>query len=143
MTPLPAAVTEAGFDLGKLLDFHDELTVEGEALSPEEIDLLAEAKRGLVRIRGRFVAVDPDLIAKAQERRSRRITAAGALGVLLGGMLEVDGELVEVVAEGALAELADRLRRLSAGDAGSLAPPGAWWPSCARTSYGAWRGWRG
>ena len=125
MTPSPAAVTEAGFDLGTLLDFHYELTVGGEALSPEEIGLLAEAKRGLVRIRGRFVAVDADLVAKAQEQRSRRITAAGALGALLGGMLEVDGELVEVVAEGALAELADRLRQLSAGALESLAPPHA------------------
>jgi superfamily II DNA or RNA helicase len=125
LTPTPAAVTEAGFDLGSLVDFHYELTVDGEALSPEEIDLLAEAKRGLVRIRGRFVAVDATLIAKAQERRSRRITAAAALGALLGGKLEVDGELVDVVAEGALAEMADRLRRLSAGTLASLAPPDA------------------
>lgn len=125
MTPVPAAVTEAGFDLGSLLDFHYELTVGGEALSPEEIDLLAEAKRGLVRIRGRFVAVDAGLIAKAQERRSRRITAAAALGALLGGKLEVDGELIDVVAEGAVAEMADRLRRLSAGTLELLAPPHA------------------
>ncbi len=125
MTPTPAAVTEGGFDLGSLLDFHYELTVGGEALSPEEVDLLAEAKRSLVRIRGRFVAVDAQLIAKAQERRSRRITAAAALGALLGGKLEVDGELVDVVAEGAVAEMAGRLRRLSAGKLESLAPPHA------------------
>jgi SNF2 family DNA or RNA helicase len=125
MTPTPAAVIEGGFDLESLLDFHYELTVGGEALSPEEIDLLAEAKRGLVRIRGRFVAVDAELIAKAQERRSRRITAAAALGALLGGKLEVDGELVDVVAEGAVAEMAERLRRLSAGKLESLAPPHA------------------
>ncbi len=68
MTPTPATVTEGRFDLGSLLDFHYELTVDGEALSHEEIDLLAEAKRGLVRIRGRFVAVDTALIAKAQEK---------------------------------------------------------------------------
>ena len=125
MTPTPAAVIEGGFDLESLLDFHYELTVGGEALSPEEIDLLAEAKRGLVRIRGRFVAVDAELIAKAQERRSRRITAAAALGALLGGKLEVDGELVDVVAEGAVAEMAERLRRLSAGKLESQAPPHA------------------
>jgi superfamily II DNA or RNA helicase len=125
LTPAPAAVTEGGFDLGSLLEFHYELTVGGETLSPEEIDLLAEAKRGLVRIRGRFVAVEAELIAKAQERRSRRITAAGALAALLGGKLEVDGEVIEVVAEGAVAEMADRLRVLSAGTLESLAqPPG-------------------
>jgi SNF2 family DNA or RNA helicase len=123
MTPAPAAVTEAGFDLGSLLEFRYELTVGGEALSPEEIDLLAEAKRGLVRIRGRFVAVDSALIAKAQEQRSRRITAAAALGALLGGKLEVDGQLVEVLAEGAVAEMAERLRALAAGTLESLPQP--------------------
>ena len=125
VTPAPAAVPEGGFDLGALLDFHFELTVDGEALSPEEIDLLAEAKRGLVRIRGRFVAVDTALIAKAQERRSRRVAAAAALGALLAGKLEVDGELVDIVAEGAIAEMADRLGRLSGGTLASLAPPEA------------------
>jgi superfamily II DNA or RNA helicase len=123
MTPTPATVTEGRFDLGSLVDFHYELTVDGEALSHEEIDLLAEAKRGLVRIRGRFVAVDTALIAKAQERRSRRVAAAAALGALLGGKLEVDGELVDIVADGAIAEMAERLGRLSASDLASLAPP--------------------
>ena len=123
MTPTPATVTEGGFDLGSLVDFHYELTVDGEALSHEEIDLLAEAKRGLVRIRGRFVAVDTALIAKAQERRSRRVAAAAALGALLGGKLEVDGELVDIVADGAIAEMAERLGRLSASDLAPLAPP--------------------
>jgi len=116
-------VTEGRFDLGSLVDFHYELTVDGEALSHEEIDLLAEAKRGLVRIRGRFVAVDTALIAKAQERRSRRVAAAAALGALLGGKLEVDGELVDVVADGAIAEMAERLGRLSASTLPLLPPP--------------------
>ena len=123
MTPTPAAVTEGGFDLGSLLEFHYELTVGGEALNREEIDLLAEAKRGLVRIRGRFVAVDAELLAKAQEQRSRRITAAAVLGALLGGKLEVDGDLVEVVADGAVGEMADRLRMLAGGALESLPQP--------------------
>ena len=123
VTPVPAAVVEAGFDLARLLEFSFELTVGGETLNPEEIDLLAEAKRGLVRIRGRFVAADSEMIARAQERRSRRITAAEALGALLGGKLEIDGELVDVVTEGAVAQLADRLRALTAGTLAELGPP--------------------
>lgn len=123
VTPAPAGVTEGGFDLESLVEFHYELTVGGEALSQEEIDLLAEAKRGLVRIRGRFVAVDAELIAKAQRLRSRRITAAAALGALLGGRLEVEGDLVEVVAEGVIGEMADRLRMLSVGALESLPQP--------------------
>jgi superfamily II DNA or RNA helicase len=123
VTPTPAGVTKGVFDLESLLHFHYELTVGGEALSSDEIDLLAEAKRGLVRIRGRFVAVDSELIAKAQERRSRRISATAALGALLGGKLEVDGVLVDIVADGAIGEMADRLRRLAAGTLELLAPP--------------------
>jgi hypothetical protein len=123
VTPVPAAVVEAGFDLGHLLEFKFELTVGGEALSPEEIDLLAEAKRGLVRIRGRFVAADSEMIAKAQERRARRITAAEALGALLGGKLEIDGDLVDVVTEGAVAGMAERLRGLAAGNLADLGQP--------------------
>lgn len=123
VTPVPAAVVAAGLDLGALLEFRFELTVGGEALSAEEIDLLAEAKRGLVRIRGRFIAVDAAMIAKAQARQARRITAAEALGALLGGKLEVDGELVDVVTDGPVAELADRLRGLSAGALEGLSPP--------------------
>ncbi len=125
MTPTPAAVTEAGFDLGALCDFHFELTLGGEALSADEIGLLAEAKRGLVRIRGRFVAVDATLVAKAQERRAHRVTAAAALGALLGGKLEVDGEFVDIVAEGEIADTADRLRTVSSGALEPIAQPRA------------------
>ena len=123
VTAAPAAVTEAGFDLGALVDFHYELTIGGQALSPEEVDLLAEAKRGLVRIRGRFVAVDAELVRKAQERRTGRLAAAAALGAALAGKLEVDGELIEFVAEGPVADLADHLRSLSSGSLSALAPP--------------------
>jgi superfamily II DNA or RNA helicase len=123
VTPSPAAVTAAGFDLAELLEFKFELTVGGEALSAEEIDLLAEAKRGLVRIRGRFVAADAEMIAKAQDRRARRISAIEALAAVLGGKLEIGGELVEVVSEGAVTAMADRLRLLAAGSLGELAPP--------------------
>ncbi len=70
--PAPAAVAAGGFDLGTMLDFHYELTVNGEALSPEEIDLLAEAKRGLVRIRGPFRGRPRRrMVATAKPRRAR------------------------------------------------------------------------
>ena len=52
------------------------------------------------------------------------MAAAAALGALLAGKLEVDGELVDIVAEGAVAEMAERLRRLSTGTLAPLAPPG-------------------
>jgi len=51
------------------------------------------------------------------------VAAAAALGALLGGKLEVDGELVDVVADGAIAEMAERLGRLSASTLPLLPPP--------------------
>ncbi len=123
MTPSPEGLTDGEFGLASLVDFHYELTLGGEALDPEEIDLLAEAKRAVVRLRGRFVAVSPEIVARARDRRTRRMGAAEAIGALLGGALEIDGDLVEVVAEGALAGMAERLRALSAGALDTIPPP--------------------
>jgi superfamily II DNA or RNA helicase len=113
-TPAPAAVTGAGFTLDALLDFRWELTLGGQPLTEEEVGALAEAKRPLVRLRGRWVNVDPELLARLRRRRTRRLRGAEALAAALTGILEVDGEPVEFVADGALADLAGRLRTLSA-----------------------------
>ncbi|MGH9304445.1 MAG: DEAD/DEAH box helicase, partial [Acidimicrobiales bacterium] len=112
-TPAPEAVVGAGMSLTELLEFRWEIALGGEALTAEELTALAEAKRGVVRLRGRFVVADPELIAKAAERRARKVTAAEALGALLAGEIEIDGELVEVAALGPLADLAEMLRSLS------------------------------
>src|SRR6266540_2664664 len=58
----PQPMTAGGFDLGSLLEFRWQLTLGGELLDEDEIAQLAEAKRGLVRLRGRFVAADPALL---------------------------------------------------------------------------------
>ena len=59
VVPAPGVVVEAGFSLDTLVEFRWQATLNGELLSEEEIDQLAEAKRGLVRLRGRWVAADP------------------------------------------------------------------------------------
>ena len=116
----PGKVSDAGFRLDQLVEFHWQATLDGEALSAEEIDQLAEAKRTLVRLRGRWVTIDPRLIARLREQRARRLSAAEALGALLGGTVDLDGEAVPVVAEGRLGELAARLGSLRGdGTAGS------------------------
>ncbi len=115
----PGVVTEAGFGLDQLVEFTWQATLGGELLSAEEIDQLAEAKRGLVRLRGRFIAVDAALLERLRAKR-RRLSAAEALGSLLAGTLDLDGESVPVVADGPLAGLAERLGALRAapGDLG-------------------------
>ena len=87
------------------------MTVGGEVLTAEEVAALAEAKRPLVRLRGRWVRVNRELLERLRRRRGPRITAAEALTAALTGSLMLDGELVEFHAAGALADLVDRLAR--------------------------------
>ena len=117
-TPTPAAVAGAGFTLEALLEFRWQLTLGDEALTDEEVDALAEAKRPLVRLRGRWVRVDPALIARLRERRRHRLTAIEALAASLTGELAVEGEAVPFVPPEPLADLA---ARLTAGSGGARA----------------------
>ncbi|HLN07206.1 MAG TPA: SNF2-related protein, partial [Acidimicrobiales bacterium] len=123
IVPAPGRVDEAGFDLGTLLAFRWQATLDGQLLSEEEINQLAEAKRHLIRLRGRWVAADPGLLERLRAGRPQRLTAAEALGALLAGSVELDGNQVPVVAEGPLGELAVRLERLGEGSLGDLDPP--------------------
>ncbi len=107
----PGAVVGSGFTLEELVSFRWQATLGGETLSEDEVTLLAEAKRGVVRLRGRFVAVNPELVERLRRRPSRPLTAVEALAAVLSGSVDVDGELVEVVAQPPLADLAERLRR--------------------------------
>ncbi len=106
----PGVVAESGFGLETMVSFRWRATLDGEALSESEIDQLAEAKRGVVRLRGRWVRADPELLARLRSRRARTLSGIEALGTLLAGTVEVDGEAVSVEAEGALVDLAERLR---------------------------------
>jgi superfamily II DNA or RNA helicase len=108
-TPTPAGAAQPVFRLEALLSFDWQVTVGGEALTAEEVAALAEAKRPLVRLRGRWVRVNRELLERLRRRRGRRITAAEALTAALTGNLVLDGDRVEFHAGGALADLVDRL----------------------------------
>jgi superfamily II DNA or RNA helicase len=119
-TPTPAGAAAPVFRLEALLSFDWQVTMGGEALAAEEVAALAEAKRPLVRLRGRWVRVNRELLERLRRRRGPRITAAEALTAALTGNLVLDGEMVEFHAAGALADLVDRLA--GAGRA-AVAPP--------------------
>ncbi|MDQ3306539.1 MAG: DEAD/DEAH box helicase, partial [Actinomycetota bacterium] len=112
-TPTPAAVTAAGFTLEALLELRWRASLDGEELTDAELATLAEAKRPVVRLRGRWVTADPARLARLRQRRT--VDATTALALALGGTLTVDGETVEADVEGPLAELAARLRSMEAG----------------------------
>jgi superfamily II DNA or RNA helicase len=108
-TPAPEKLTDAGFGLAALLDFRWQLTLDGAILDADEIAALAEAKRPMIRLRGRWVILDPALLDRLRRPPRARMRTAEALGAVLAGSAEIDGEIVEVTAEGPLADLAGRI----------------------------------
>ncbi|EDY51061.1 SNF2/RAD54 family helicase [Streptomyces clavuligerus] len=109
------------FDSQELLSFHWRLALDGDPLTEAEMDTLAESHRPIVRLRDRWVVVDPDLVRKARKRELGLLSPVDALSAALSGSAEVDGETVDVVPLGALAALRDRL---TAGARPVAAPPG-------------------
>jgi hypothetical protein len=121
-TPSPEKLTDAGFGLGQLLDFRWQLTLGGALLDADEIVALAEAKRPLIRLRGRWVILDPSLLDRLRRPPRTRMRASEALGAVLAGSAEIDGETVTVVADGPLADLAVRVAGIASAPV-PLEPP--------------------
>ena len=123
-TPAPEKLTDAGFGLEALLDFRWQLTLGGALLDAGEIAALAEAKRPLIRLRGRWVILDPVLLDRLRRPPRTRMRASEALGAVLAGSAEIDGETVTVVAEGPLADLATRVAGIGSAPVQVGPPPG-------------------
>ncbi|KMS67858.1 helicase [Streptomyces viridochromogenes] len=109
--PAPGSATDGTgfFESEELLQFRWQLAIGGDPLTEGEMDALAEAHRPVVRLRDRWVLVDPALVRKARKRELGLLDPVDALSVALTGSAEVDGETVEAVPVGALAALRDRL----------------------------------
>ncbi|WP_369195093.1 SNF2-related protein [Streptomyces djakartensis] len=121
--PAPGSATDGTgfFESEDLLAFRWQLALGGDPLTDTEMDALAEAHRPVVRLRDRWVLVDPALVRKARKRDLGLLDPVDALSVALTGTAEVDGETVEAVPAGALAALRDRL---TAGIHPAEPPPG-------------------
>ncbi|MFD6191531.1 DEAD/DEAH box helicase [Streptomyces sp. NPDC060275] len=109
------------FESEDLLQFRWQLAIGGDPLTEAEMDTLAEAHRPVVRLRDRWVLVDPGLVRRARKRDLGLLDPVDALAVALTGSAEADGETVDVVPVGALAALRDRL---TAGVRPAEPPPG-------------------
>ncbi|MEU8728122.1 DEAD/DEAH box helicase [Streptomyces tendae] len=109
------------FESEDLLQFRWQLAIGGDPLTEAEMDTLAEAHRPVVRLRDRWVLVDPALVRRARKRDLGLLDPVDALSVALTGSAEADGETVDVVPVGALAALRDRL---TAGVRPAEPPPG-------------------
>ncbi|WP_077797508.1 DEAD/DEAH box helicase [Streptomyces sp. JHA26] len=121
--PAPGSATDGTgfFESEQLLRFRWQLAIGGDPLTEAEMDALAEAHRPVVRLRDRWVLVDPAVARRARKRDLGLLDPVDALAVALTGTAEADGETVEVVPAGALAALRDRL---TAGVRPAAPPPG-------------------
>ncbi|MER7245788.1 DEAD/DEAH box helicase [Kribbella sp. NPDC000426] len=109
-TPTPGAITGPDFNLNDLVAFRWRPTLDGQDLTEAEVGALAEAKRPMIRMRGRWIRVDQDVVRRLRNGSTRKLTGAEALGAALTGTIDVDGELVPFDASGSLAAMLARLR---------------------------------
>ncbi|MEU0400829.1 DEAD/DEAH box helicase [Streptomyces sp. NPDC006197] len=98
-----------------LLAFNWRFAVGDHELTRAELDRLAEAGRPLVRLRDRWVLVDPAEVRRARAHQDRKVTPVDALSAVLTGTTEVDGHPVEVAATGWLERLRERLAEPEGG----------------------------
>src|SRR5690606_38553735 len=104
-TEQPEAVAGAGLDLATIAQLRWRATVDGDDLTDDELQALADAKRPMVRMRGRWVRADPAQLQRLRERRP--IRASDALSAALSGQLTIDGEKIDAEIEGPLVNLAE------------------------------------
>ncbi|WBQ07789.1 DEAD/DEAH box helicase [Kribbella sp. CA-293567] len=109
-TPAPGAVTGPDFSLTELLAFRWRPTLDGQELTEAEVAALAEAKRPMIRMRGRWVRIDQELVRKLRHGGSRKLSGAEALGAALTGSVQIEGELVAFDPDGSLLTMVERLR---------------------------------
>ncbi|MFI1653493.1 DEAD/DEAH box helicase [Streptomyces sp. NPDC020472] len=107
-----------------LLAFNWRFAVGDHELTRAELDRLAEAGRPLVRLRDRWVLVDPAEVRRARVHQDRKVTPVDALSAVLTGTTEVDGRPVEVAATGWLERLRERLAE-PGGDRPEISQPAA------------------
>ncbi len=120
--------------LDGLLDFHMEITLDGERLSEREIKALLAGTDALVLLRGQWVEVDRDRLERAmrQFREAEQLAAqngltfAEALRMIAGAPVTGDGEETTIAEWSRVTAgpwLAETLRALRAPD-GAGADPG-------------------
>ncbi|NWG13058.1 MAG: ATP-dependent helicase, partial [Acidobacteria bacterium] len=81
VTATVGARAPSGLGTDALLDFSMEITLDGERLTPREVRELLSKTEGLALIRGRWVEIDREKLAKAVEqfREVERLASQGGL----------------------------------------------------------------
>src|SRR5271166_6088600 len=126
-TPVDGVVSKAGkFGRDQLVEFRWELAVGDDTLTEDEIAVLAETKAPLIRLRGQWVAVDPEQLRRGLEFLERkpagRKTMAEILALAASHPDDIDTPL-EVTAVRADGWLGDLLSGAAAQSLQPLEPP--------------------
>ncbi len=110
-TPKDRAVTGGLFSRESLVDFRWRLAIEDDVLTEEELAALAATKAPLVRLRGQWVAVDPEHLRRGLEfldrQPARPTTAAEVIALAASHPDDLDTPLpvTSIHADGALGHL--------------------------------------
>lgn len=97
------------FSLGDMVDLSWQLTLDGDPLSEAETEAVAAAE-GMVRLRERWVLLDPAAARRARQRGLGELTGAQALSAALTGQITIDGSDVACAGAGRLAAVVAGLR---------------------------------
>ncbi|WP_082554229.1 DEAD/DEAH box helicase [Aeromicrobium sp. Root495] len=100
-----------GFSATQLFRFDWQVALGDDVLTADEVDELARSQNGLLRLRDRWVFIDPNRLQRVLWQRGREITSGEALRAAVAGEVEIDGIRAEVEAVGWLEDLRERLAR--------------------------------
>jgi len=105
------------------LRFDWQIALGDDPLTRDELEQLTQAHRPIVRLREQWQLVDADLARRVRQRELEPLNPLAALGLALTGAAEVDGEQIEVVPNGWLAALRDRIADAEGGGERLDQPP--------------------
>ncbi len=121
--PREAHLVEGVLSGDALFAFNWQIALRGEPLTTQEMDALARASSPMLRLRGGWTVVDPEIARKARSRLIRTVKPAQAVAAALTGVVDVDEAPAEVVVGASVLRLRDQL--LGAATAPLLdSPPG-------------------
>ena len=101
--------------------FKWQVALHGEPLSDAEMRQLATAASPVLKLRGAWTVVDPQVARKAKKRLIRTITPVQAVAAALTGTVEVEEGEAEVIVGASLLKVRERL--LGAATRDPLEPP--------------------
>lgn len=89
--------------------FSWQVALHGEPLTHEEMDDLARAAAPIVKLRGSWTVVDPEVARRARKRLVRAVRPTQALAAALTGVVDLDDAPAEVIVGASLLKVRERI----------------------------------